>query len=128
MGGVKLDQSQLEARVKMWAADMFGWEVKAPVIISQRMTRAWGYYFCRRTPTGRLKLKSLKFAARLVNGDYPLEAIDDCIKHELIHWYTDTEKGRRCHHNAYFYANCRRFGVNPSRFNNYRKAGSAASY
>lgn len=121
--GVKLSQEELAARVRKIALEVFGLEITEPVIISSRMTSSWGYYFWRRTPkTKRMRLKCFKFAARLVNGEYPLEAIDNCIKHELTHWYTDKTEGRPCGHNHKFYLNCRRFGVTPKRISNYQKA------
>lgn len=125
MSGIKLSQEELTARVRKIALEVFGLEIKESVIISSRMTSTWGCYYWRRTPkTKRMRLKYFKFAARLVNGDYPLEAIDDSIKHEINHWYTDKNEGRPCGHNHKFYANCRRFGIIPSRINNYQKAGS----
>jgi len=126
--GVKLNQEELSRRVRKIALEVFGMVIKEPVIISNRMTRSWGRYYWRRTPkTKKMRLRFFKFSSRLVNGDYPLVVIDDCIKHELTHWYTDKTEGRPCHHNHKFYANCRRFGVTPSRISNYQKAEEVGS-
>lgn len=128
MTGVNLNQEELAVRVRRIALETFGLEIKEPIIISSRMTKAWGLYCWRRTPkTRRMRLKCFKFAARLVSGEYPLAAIDNCIKHELIHWHTDKTEGRPCGHNHKFYANCRRFGVTPKRTNNYKKAETKAN-
>ena len=121
--GVAFSQEELMQRVKKIAGEVFGLKINVPVLISKRMTRAWGLYHWKLTPKTREPLLvQFKFAYRLVtSGDYPIKVIDDCIKHELCHWFTDHTEGRICGHDVKFYSNCRRFGINPSRLNQYQK-------
>jgi len=123
MAGVKYTQDELEKRVKHMARAMFGWDVTFPVIISTRMTRSWGAYCWQRSRKDRtITPKAFKFSARLVSsGKYSAGSIDDVIKHELIHWYTNSTEKTNCGHSKKFYENCQRFGANPKRINSYEK-------
>lgn len=93
--GLSLSQKELQQRVKRIAEEVFG--LKITVLISKRMARAWASYCWELTPKTRKQ-------------------------HELCHWYTDKKEGHICGHNHKFYANCRKFGVEPCRINNYQKA------
>ncbi len=124
MISLKLTQKQVEEKYKKFAMEMFGWEMNKPVYVSSRMTRTWGYYSWKIDPkTKKPELICFKIAERLINGDYEEKYIDNNIKHELIHWYTDVTEGKPCHHNSKWKANCRKFGIADSRCNNYPKKG-----
>lgn len=118
----KYSQIEIEEKLKRFAREMFGWEMKKPVVISNRMTRAWGKYYYRvNKKTKEIELVKFQFANRLVSGAYKEEDIDNCIKHELIHWYTDITEGKPCHHNQKWKENCKRFGIKEDRCINYER-------
>lgn len=109
-------QKDLEKRVKRLAKEMFGWKVDKPVHISNRMKRTLGQYAWKiDEETQRPELVKFQFASKLFTDGYTEEDIDDIIKHELIHWYTDVNEGKPCHHNDIWKANCRKFGVSDKR-------------
>ena len=102
--------------MKRLAKEMFDWEMNKPVLISNRMKRTLGQYvWIINQDTKRPELVRFQFAAKLFRDGYSEEDIELVIKHELIHWYTDTIEGRPCHHNEIWKANCRRFGILDSR-------------
>lgn len=118
----KYSQKEIEKKVKRFAREMFGWEMNKPVIISSRMTRAWGkYYYKFKKKTNEIELVKFQFATRLISGGYQEEDINNCIKHELLHWYTDITEGKPCHHNRKWKDNCKRFGIKDERYCNYER-------
>ena len=122
-------QNILEEKVKALAMEMFGWEMDKPVLISNRMKRSLGQYVWRiNQNTKRPELVKFQFAAKLFRDGYEEKDLEEIIKHELIHWYTDTIEGRPCHHNNIWKANCRRFGVSDSRLTNLKGGGNGQDY
>lgn len=122
-------QKTLEKKVKKLAREMFGWEMNKPVLISSRMKRTLGQYVWKiNQDTNKPELVRFQFAAKLFRDGYMQEDIDLVIKHELIHWYTDTIAGRPCHHNKIWKANCKRFGIPDSRLTSLKSKDGKLDY
>ena len=117
--GLRLTEEDLNARASKFAREMFGWEIPKRIKIEPRFTNTYGRCWMKRKPYPQqgLELKEIKIAAFLVNGNYREEDIDDIIKHELLHWYTDMVHQRSCGHGEEYKANCRKHGVNPQSAN-----------
>jgi len=113
--GLKLNEDQVNERARKFAKEMFGWEIPIRVKVEKRFTRTYGrcWIVYKPYPQKGLMLKELKISAYLVSGVFREKDIDDIIKHELLHWYTDITEQMNCGHNEVYKRNCERFGVNP---------------
>lgn len=85
--GMKMNEFQVNFKVKKFAKEIWGLEFDLPIEISGRLTAKLGYMqvvFNRRTFSATAT--KLVFAKRLINGDYSEGTIDSVILHETCHW------------------------------------------
>lgn len=98
------------------AREEFKWEVNIPIKINKRLKKVVGaYVFYKGCKNGRTITKPVPFYFEfnpiLINKKYDMEIIINVIRHELVHWYTDTTTGKENKHNELWIKNCRKFGV-----------------
>jgi predicted SprT family Zn-dependent metalloprotease len=87
MEGKRLSLVQIKAKCVEFSNKYWGYEFKLPVELSSRMTHALGYYqYKKERSANKITPMRVKFAERLMNGNYSEATIDSVIKHELAHW------------------------------------------
>lgn len=86
----------------------FCWKCNVPVTINTRLYSTLGQYVF---DIYTLEPLGFEFNLEMINGKQPFKEVINTIKHELVHWYTDTTTNKRNEHNELFRVNCKRFGV-----------------
>lgn len=87
MSGVKMSLGTITKKAKTFVKELWGLDFDIKIELSGRMTSTLGYVAYK---TDRINHKEvptkMKFASRLVNGDYKEETIDGVILHECCHY------------------------------------------
>jgi predicted SprT family Zn-dependent metalloprotease len=91
----------------------FHYECDIPIQINKKLYNSLG-----RTISifedGKYKCLGFDFNECYLEEDYTINELINTIKHELVHWYTDSKNNEWCHHDERFINNCIKFGVTDS--------------
>jgi predicted SprT family Zn-dependent metalloprotease len=86
----------------------FNWKCNIPISINTRLYSTLGQYVYDRYT---LEPLCFEFSLEMINGRQSLKEVINTIRHELVHWYTDTTTKKNNGHNDLFRENCKKFGV-----------------
>lgn len=83
---------------------------EVPVVISTKMEKTMGSFYFRMRG-GKMEPHCFRFSAKLLDGTYSGEIVEQVILHEFVHFYVNMRDQVNHHHDAVFKEACRSLGI-----------------
>ena len=83
---------------------------EVPVVISTKMEKTMGSFYFRMRGE-KMEPHSFRFSAKLLDGTYSREIVEQVILHEYVHFYVNMRDQVNHHHDEVFKEACRSLGI-----------------